>query len=260
MHSAAEVKDRVETFQKDGFVRIPEVISAQEAATYAQKLEVLIEKQDARWGDFDGYLDRGMVHNPMAEDPDFLDFLAKPSVLDHLEGALDPHCILYAFTTSSMLPSEGNFSTRVHVDCPRIIPGYVSNVGFLVALTPFTNDTGASYYLPGSFETEQVDDNAFHKGAVRPQLNPGDAVMFNARTWHSGGQNKTDHPRHALTLNVCRSYMKQRFDYPRLLGKRLLQERDERLLRFLGYRTRVPASLDEYYVPKEERLYWGGQG
>lgn len=260
MTDDAGLASRIETFHREGFVKVPGVISAEDAARYAEKLDHLIAEQDAEWGDHEGYIDRGMVHNPMAKDADFLDFLGNATLLDHLEAALDPFCILYAFTTSSMLPSVGNFSTRVHVDCPRIIPGYVTNVGFLVALTPFTNETGASYYLPRSFEEATVDEDRFHDNAVRPQLDPGDGVLFNARTWHSGGRNSTDKTRHALTLNVCRSYMKQRFDYPRLLGERLLQEREERLLRFLGYRTRTPVTLEDYYVPKDQRLYWGGQG
>ena len=37
-----------------------------------------------------------------------------------------------------------------------------------------------------------------------------------------GGMNSTDTARHAITFNVCRSYMRQRFDYPRLVGDETL--------------------------------------
>lgn len=96
--------------------------------------------------------------------------------------------------------------------------------------------------------------------ADRILLQPGEALFFNARVWHMGGRNETDQYRHALTINVCRSYMRQRFDYPRLLGEGLLETAEERLLRFLGYRVRVPVGLEDYYVPPEDRLYWSGQG
>lgn len=251
---------QMEEFKREGFVKIPGLLSADQAATYARKLDVLIAEQDSEWGNSPNYIDRGMVHNPMAKDPDFLDVLGSQAVLDPLEAALDPYCVLYAFTTSSMLPHEGNYSTRVHVDCPRIIPNYLTNVGLLIALTPFTTDTGATWFLPRSGQMAEVDEDTFFANAKRPELAPGDAVLFNARTWHCGGQNSTDQTRHALTMNVCRSWMKQRFDYPRLLGPDLLKDRDERLLRFLGYRTRVPVNLSEYYVPADQRLYLSGQG
>jgi ectoine hydroxylase-related dioxygenase (phytanoyl-CoA dioxygenase family) len=85
-------------------------------------------------------------------------------------------------------------------------------------------------------------------------------VIFNARTWHLGGNNHTDHARHALTLNVCRSYMRQRFDYPRLVPPEIVAQLGEVGHRFLGFNVRMPISLAEYYLPEEQRLYKAGQG
>ena len=205
--------------------------------------------------------DGGMVHNPMIYDPIFLDFLANPIINDFLEQHFDPYCILYAFTTSSMPPGGTNFSNRIHVDCPRHIPNYPTNMGILVAIDEFTLENGAPYYLAGSHRSsEQPSEQEFLKNANRILLKPGEGLFFNARVWHMGGQNTTSKHRHALTINVCRSYMRQRFDYPRMLGDKILETANERLIRFLGYRVRVPVNLDEYYVPDEQRLYWSGQG
>jgi ectoine hydroxylase-related dioxygenase (phytanoyl-CoA dioxygenase family) len=75
-----------------------------------------------------------------------------------------------------------------------------------------------------------------------------------------GGANRTDTPRHAITLNVCRSYMRQRFDYPRLVGDETLDYVGEVGRRFLGFNVRMPATIEEYYLPEAERLYKAGQG
>jgi ectoine hydroxylase-related dioxygenase (phytanoyl-CoA dioxygenase family) len=85
-------------------------------------------------------------------------------------------------------------------------------------------------------------------------------VLFNARLWHAGGENRTDRARHALTLNVCRSYMRQRFDYPRLVPPEAIAALGPVGRRFLGFDVRMPVSLEEYYVPPEHRLYKAGQG
>ena len=61
-------------------------------------------------------------------------------------------------------------------------------------------------------------------------------------------------------MNVCRSYMRQRFDYPRLVSPEVLAGLGEVGRRFLGFNVRMPASLAEYYLPEPHRLYKAGQG
>jgi ectoine hydroxylase-related dioxygenase (phytanoyl-CoA dioxygenase family) len=131
----------------------------------------------------------------------------------------------------------------------------------MVALDDYTPENGATRYLPGSFESEDapsLDQFLAQSEEVFPRA--GDAVLFNARTWHMGGMNRTSQPRHAITLNVCRSYMRQRFDYPRLVGEETLGHIGDVGRRFLGFNVRMPSTLDEYYLPEEQRLYKAGQG
>jgi hypothetical protein len=54
--------------------------------------------------------------------------------------------------------------------------------------------------------------------------------------------------------------MRQRFDYPRLVSPELIARLGPVGRRFLGMNVRVPVSLDEYYVPPEQRLYLANQG
>jgi ectoine hydroxylase-related dioxygenase (phytanoyl-CoA dioxygenase family) len=50
------------------------------------------------------------------------------------------------------------------------------------------------------------------------------------------------------------------FDYPRLVPKEVVDQLGEVGRRFLGFNVRVPTSLEEYYVPEDQRLYKAGQG
>tara|TARA_B110000971_G_scaffold136992_2_gene140047 strand:+ start:2673 stop:2975 length:303 start_codon:yes stop_codon:yes gene_type:complete len=61
--------------------------------------------------------------------------------------------------------------------------------------------------------------------------------------------------RRAIPLTICRSFMKQLLDYPRALGYDKMDRFSEELQQFLGYHSRVPASLDEWYQPEEKRFY-----
>lgn len=247
--------------REDGVVAVPGVLPRGEALAMRPALQRAIDEDIARWQGSPGYIDQWMVHNLMVRNDAFLHVLENPILHAYLSEILDDTCIIYAYTSSSMPPKGSNYSRRVHVDCPRVIPGYVTNVGVTLALDDFTPENGATEMLSGSqWRTDVVSEEEFEKNATRYLLKAGDAIIFNARTWHRGGVNMTDQPRHALTINVCRSYMKQRFDYPRLVSQSAVEKLGSIGRRFLGFDTRVPASLEEYYVPPDRRLYKANQG
>jgi ectoine hydroxylase-related dioxygenase (phytanoyl-CoA dioxygenase family) len=247
--------------QRQGFAIVPNVVSPAEAEAMRPLLQREIEADILRWRGKPGYIDEGMVHNLMVRAQPFMQLLDNDVIHEHLSAVLGDTCILYAYTSSSMLPGQTNYSARIHVDSPRLIPGYPTNVGFLVALDDFTAENGATYFLPGSFEQiEPPSEGDFFERATRALPRAGDGILFNARTWHYGGFNTTAVARHAVTMNVCRAYMRQRFDYPRLIAPDLVADASPRLRRFLGFDVRMPTSLDEYYVPADQRLYKGGQG
>jgi ectoine hydroxylase-related dioxygenase (phytanoyl-CoA dioxygenase family) len=243
-----------------GFTVVRDAVDPAVAASWRKALAVLVQRQRTRLTDRTA-VDDYMVHNPMLDDPCFFDALEHPAVVDALDTFLSNTSIIYAFTTSSMPAGGSNYSRRVHVDCPRVIPGYITNLGVIIALDDFTEDNGATYFLPGSFErTDAPTDDEFFAGAERVFPRRGDLVVFNARTFHYGGLNTTSEDRHALTINACRSYMRQRFDYPRMVSPEMAGSMSPTLRRLLGFDVRVPTSLDDYYLPEDQRLYKANQG
>jgi ectoine hydroxylase-related dioxygenase (phytanoyl-CoA dioxygenase family) len=247
--------------KEEGVALIPDVLPREEALTMRPMLQQAIDEDIARWQGKPGYIDHWMVHTLMVRGLQFLRLLENSVLHTYLDEILSDTCILYAYTSSSMPPRGTNYSRRIHVDCPRVVPGYVTNVGVTLALDDFTEANGATEVLPNSqWRTDAPNEAEFDRKAVRLMPRAGQAIMFNARTWHRGGLNRTDAPRHAVTLNVCRSFMRQRFDYPRLVPPELVAQLGPVGRRFLGFNVRVPTSLDEYYVPEEKRLYKAGQG
>jgi ectoine hydroxylase-related dioxygenase (phytanoyl-CoA dioxygenase family) len=250
----------VEAIRDRGFAVVPGMLDEDTVDTMKRELLRAAEEDLAAWEGRD-YSDAWMVHNLMVRHPVFATFLDNPVLHAYLTPLLGDTCILYAYTSSSMPPSGANFSHRVHVDSPRVIPGYWTNVGVMVALDDYTRENGATRFLPHSFEREDpppVEEFLAQSEETFPRA--GEAVIFNARTWHMGGMNRTSVARHAITLNVCRSYMRQRFDYPRLVGEETLKHVGDVGRRFLGFNVRMPASLEEYYLPEAQRLYKAGQG
>ena len=70
----------------------------------------------------------------------FLDLFDDERLMAPFNAVLGDESIVYAYTSSSMPPGGGNYSVRIHTDCPRIIPGYVTNMGATILLDDFSSE------------------------------------------------------------------------------------------------------------------------
>lgn len=244
----AELNDR-------GFVVVPEMLDADYCRRAAGELARAVAAEDAYHGNAQHH-DHGMVLVCARYGGAFLELLGLASAMEPFEAALGSGCIVYAYTSSSMPPSASNYSGRVHVDCPRLIPGYLSTMGGLFMLDEFTKDNGATWVLPGSHTRADLpSDDEFSAGAIQVIAPAGSAVFFNARLVHRGGINRTSAWRHALTISMVRPWMKQRLDLPRLLKDLDFIGQPARVRQKLGFLARVPESYEEYYAPAHLRPY-----
>jgi len=85
-------------------------------------------------------------------------------------------------------------------------------------------------------------------------------LVFNSNTWHAAGRNESGRPRYAVNIQWTRAFFKQQVDYVRALGDEFVLRQPPRTQQILGWYTRLPTSLDEYYRAPEDRLYRSGQG
>ena len=178
-----------------------------------------------------------------------------------LSQLLGEYWIMYAFTGSSCPPNGTNYGGRVHVDCPRWIENYTTNVGVIWALDDFTVENGGTKVLPASHHADFIPTKEyFEKNAIQVECKKGSLIIFNARVVHSTGFNETENWRHALTMNACRSYMKQRMDWVRFIPNEISDKLNQRARRIIGFDTRLPTSLEEFFLPEEQRLYKPNQG
>ncbi len=242
----------------EGVTIVPSVLTAEQVANLRNELERSVAEDAIRHPDV---FDKGMVHNCMVRGTNMASLLDDPVMNDYLDKAFSDTCIVYAYQSSSLPPSQGNYGSRVHVDSPRFIPGYATNLGVIFPLDDFTLDNGATWYLPGSHKTEDLPvEEFFYANAKRACCKAGDMILFNGRLVHAAGFNSTNRTRHSLTINICRSYMRQRFDFPRLIPKDIIDSFGENGRRLIGMNVRMPTSLEEFYLPPEQRLYKPNQG
>jgi ectoine hydroxylase-related dioxygenase (phytanoyl-CoA dioxygenase family) len=248
-------KDFEKEFNEKGFVIVDNVLSKDYIARATKELELALQKEVEFVGTTD-YKFYGYVLSNAKYGGAFLEILDNDNVVNPINWIMDENSIIYSFTSSSMPPHKGNDASHIHVDCPIFLKDYVLRMGVLLPLVDFTENNGASYYLAGSHKQEEMpSEDSFFENAQRLTIKAGQGCFFNTRVWHAGGLNKTDKWRHALTINICRPWMKQYIDTPRLLKDVDLSNVSERALQKLGFYSQPPTSYEEYYDKNRKRLF-----
>ena len=126
----------------------------------------------------------------------------------------------------------------------------------LILVDDFTEANGATYFLIGSHDSlKPPSDEVFYEKAERLIAPAGSVLFWHPRLWHAGGKNSTAAWRHALTVVMCRPYMKQRIDIPRALSHLDVSRMSPRVYQKLGFLAQVPANYDEYmHLPSSENF------
>jgi ectoine hydroxylase-related dioxygenase (phytanoyl-CoA dioxygenase family) len=188
---------------------------------------------------------------------DFLKYLQNIGFIQELkESFFKSNCILNSFSALNNLPNQPNFSSIVHRDLRFYSGNFPVMINCLIMIDDFTIENGGTYLLAKShLEEQKPSDEEFFKNATQITGSKGDILIFNANVWHAAAPNTTNNHRRAIPITFSKSFMKQLLDYPRALGYDKINTYDYELQQLLGYHSRVPASLDEWYQPEIDRFY-----
>ncbi len=210
-----------------------------------------------------GELTDGIVQHILEPGNCFVEFLEENPAEDYLAAFFKTPCIIntYCGLTNRKDLAKTAFFRNMHKDVRSFMGANPYMLNMLVMLDEFTLTNGATYLLKGSHRTpDRPTEERFSRTAERAVGPKGSIVQWNSDLWHAAGVNTTDGPRRSLAITWTRPYLKQQFDYPRHLGYSYGETLSERVRQALGYNARVPASLEEWYRPAEERMYRAGQG
>jgi hypothetical protein len=202
------------------------------------------------------------VHHLIGLGDSFLECLEGYEPLQpYLEHFFNGKFILNSFGGAINSAHSVSYAHRVHRDIRSFSGTLNLMMNTLVMLDAFTPDNGSTWLMSGShLSARKPTDEEFVASAEQAIGPAGSVLMFNSNLWHAGGENKTDYSRRSLTPMFSRPFMKQQFDYPRALGYDQMPSLSEISRQLLGYYSRVPASLDEWYQPPEKRMHRPGQG
>ena len=235
-------------------------LKAVEHATRAIEEDLGIEKlREARQN---GYNE---LRLPMKYEPYFFEFLAVPQLLEVVDATLSPTAVL-RFQNVEVLPRHDSGEVPLnqctfHMNSPRVIPGYLASLEVEFALTSFRPENDVLRFVLGTHQQQEPPDRDFLEWAAVPLNCPaGTLVVFDSTLWHREGQNRSDQDVVFVLHQFTRSFVKPHFDYARALGEPCMMSLPERTRQLLGWHTRLPTSLQEFYLPHQQRLYRTGQG
>lgn len=202
------------------------------------------------------------VHHLVGQQQSFLDFIDEMEPLvPFLEHYFEGKFILNSFGGAINTKGRTSYAQRVHRDIRSFSGEMPLLLNTLVMLDAFTAENGATYMLGGSHKrAEKPSDEDFYARAERATGTAGSILVFNSNVWHAGGHNQTERPRRSVTPMFCKPFIKQQFDYPRDVGYEKADSLKPHTRQILGYNSRVPATLEEWYQPPERRMYRGDQG
>ncbi len=158
----------------------------------------------------------------------------------------------------NLLRKGSSYANNIHRDIRSFSGSFPLMLNTIVMLDDFTMHNGATWLMHrGHIHADKPTEEDFIKSAFQVTGPAGSVVFFNSNLWHRSGENKTDKPRRSVTPMFTRPFFKPQFDYPRARGYDYGHAYSPWLRGVLGYDSRIPANLSEWYQKPENRMYKG---
>jgi ectoine hydroxylase-related dioxygenase (phytanoyl-CoA dioxygenase family) len=131
-------------------------------------------------------------------------------VLPIVEAVLDRGCLVSSLSSIAIGPGEA--AQPLHAD-DQLIPLPRPHVPIIVnsmwAITDFTEENGATRFVPGSHLTDHPPPFGAPIETVPAVMRRGDVLVYNGSLWHGGGANRTGERRVGIAMNYCAGFIRQ---------------------------------------------------
>jgi len=213
------VEEQVNSFHRDGFVKLPDLISSQELKTLQADTQKIvdspfesIEDEIDYFADLDPETGETIFHRVQYIFPksstspnSLVCLLGHPEILTIVHALLGNHFLCEAEALVFKIPSNGR-AVPVHADCdPADSRTSDAHLAFNVDvyLDDANTENGCLMVAPGSHKRRESPQQIAERGFNYPGLEPmpmkaGDVLIHNVRVVHGSHQNSSDQLRRTI--------------------------------------------------------------
>tara|TARA_R110002095_G_scaffold216344_1_gene213183 strand:+ start:9717 stop:10496 length:780 start_codon:yes stop_codon:yes gene_type:complete len=177
--------------------------------------------------------------------PVFIELLTHPLILEIWHSYLSTRMVCSSFASHSLLPSYNRYAW--HRDFPYWIEGvsFPSSplaVQTLWVLSDFSPENGATAFLRGShINNVDVSVHLQHDEQIIATATPGDAILFDARTYHTARPNTTSQRRRCILVSYIQPFVTPMEDMRGQLSK--IQDPSQLVSSLLAASARHPVDI-----------------
>ncbi len=243
-----ELQAYLERFARDGYVVVPEALTAAEVSVCNAAIDRDLAENRALWQD----RGNGRLQSVWAlfAQPDLDMTMRPPSLLPLMEGILDADICAEEHSVMIRGGSPEHTECVWHRDVRTVgeAPHYTNVLSVVFYLTDVDETTHTFSVLPGTARSVELEPlEAQDLGAARHLTGPaGTAILFNAALFHAGAVRQTPQERRTIHIYCGRSSrppMSNHTAFPR----RLWEGKDEATRRYYARRNRITNLLLERF-------------
>lgn len=237
MASPEKMDEWLESFARDGFVVLPEIIPKPRVLALTEALLRVEAEHGFGYAatSFEG-LKTVRINNLLAHDELFWTVPLEPEVLALAERLLDRELLLSSLCSLTLGP--GQEAQPLHEDTQQIPlprPRAPLAVNAIWALSNFTADNGATHIVPGSHKRPSSPPYGAEIDTVQATMKAGSVMLFDSALWHKGGANTTTLRRYALSCYYCAGWLRQQENLQLGVPPEVARRLPRRLQELCGY-------------------------
>jgi ectoine hydroxylase-related dioxygenase (phytanoyl-CoA dioxygenase family) len=233
-----------------GAVRLPGVYTADQVASAKAVVEAATADDQLTGSHFnqdaDGARLQRRLWNLFAAGDVFCDMIEHPLLVESMKAFLGSDFVVGSYCASRTMP--GYAGQEPHIDYPywdyhrahsfpaRINSSFPLNAQGTIVIDPFTIESGATAYRPGSARDLRYPtaDDRFFDGYEQMLGDPGDLILFFGLTWHCAMPNHSAAGRIGLLIEFLPKFVKPVEDMLSGLDAAFLERTSPMIRQMLG--------------------------
>ncbi|KAI7977573.1 hypothetical protein EIK77_000523 [Talaromyces pinophilus] len=114
-------------------------------------------------------------------------------------------------------------------------------INFLIALSEFTEENGATRVIPGSNHWPDFHDRGNPDMTIPAEMEAGDALFISGKVVHGGSANMTrDQFRRGVAFSFQPSFLTPEEAYPFMVDLQIVKQMSKRAQQMIGFRSQFP--------------------